>query len=100
MAGKFKAEWDTPTDPNVWSVTLTLPDDATTDPTAAATLTAIDVVLPDGSVTVGTRVEKTTGVPADTKQWEFTISVNLGVTIAVQLSGYQRVVFPAACERC
>ena len=35
MAGKFKAEWDMPTDPNVWSVTLTLPDDATTDPTAA-----------------------------------------------------------------
>ena len=64
------------------------------------TVTAIDVADPTGTVTVGTVAPKLTGLPVDTKQWTFTVPANLtnGVVVAVQLDGYQRVVFPAAAE--
>ena len=95
MAGKFQAVYDT--GQTEWSVTLTLPDDPAP---AAFTDTSISAINVESRAPITFRVAdivaKEAGVPAGTKQWIFKVDVVEGVTVAVQLSGYQRVVFPAA----
>ena len=105
MAVKLKAEWKS----GNWEATLTLTEDeakATGIGELDGTLGFINVADADGFINVANvtatiidtdhSLEKGTTAADKSVPWTFSVPAAADVTVAVQLTGYQRVVFPVA----